>query len=111
MTTRKNHIKQSISLVILLLTTYVDSEKHTCSFSFEYLDGILSILNETVYNTEDTQNEKTLYWLKFVASGIEFYNNSDGIELLHSDIIIRFFINILEHIIDNNTDRIISDIE
>ena len=95
--------------MILLLTTYVDSDKLNCSFSFEYLDTVLTIINETISKAEDDQNEKDLYWLKFVASGIEYYNNSDGIELFNSEIIIRFFINVLMHIVDNDTDRILSD--
>ena len=92
MTTRPNRFKQRLSLVMLLLTTYIDSERSNCSFSYEYLDAVLSIINEVISNVEDEQNNQNLYWLKFVASGIDYYNNSEGNELLHSDIIIRFFI-------------------
>ena len=109
MTTRPNWFKQQLLLVKLLLTTYVDSEKYDCPFSFEYLDSILSIIDDTISRAENEQNDKNLYWLKIVAAGIDYYNNSDGFELTHSEMIINYFIRILEHIIDNNTDRILSD--
>ena len=103
-----NIIRDNLLLVRLLLSSFVDSPQKEHRYDTSFFRGVSELLSSVVEKFEHNalENGKSLLWLKFVTAGLYYYNESASVEF-SSDCSIRFYIYILDNIIQGTVENIL----